>query len=151
MRHVLHRVAAWALAVLILTSVGSARAAAANTGAKAGSGAVVQSIPPPVSQNASIPPLHLTDAQRVKIRQALSSRHTEVSFALKSAKPAKDFTPSVGAKIPNGLKPLALPRPLIYEIPLLRRYAYLKFKHEVLIINPMTRKIADMFPEAGSG
>jgi hypothetical protein len=72
-----------------------------------------------------------------------------VSFALKAAKPAKNFDPSVGATIPNGLKPLALPRPLINDMPLLRRYAYLKFKHEVLIINPMTRKIVDMFPEGG--
>jgi hypothetical protein len=151
MRHRPHRAALGGLAGLVVAWPGITVAAAAENGGQASSGAVVQSIPPPVSQNPSIPPLNLTDAQRAKIRQALSSRHTEVSFALKSAKPSKDFEPSVGAKIPSGLKPLALPRPLIYEMPLLRRYAYLKFKHEVLIVNPMTRKIVDMFPEAGSG
>ena len=33
-------------------------------------------------------------------------------------------------------------------MPLLKRYTYLKFKHLVLIVNPMTRKVVDMFPEA---
>jgi hypothetical protein len=151
MRHHPHGTAVGGLAGLVVACLATNVVVAAQNGGKSNAGAVVQSIPPPVSQNPSVPPLNLSDAQRGKIRQALSSRHTEVSFALKSAKPAKNFEPAVGAKIPNGLKPLALPRPLIYEIPLLRRYAYLKFKHEVLIVNPMTRKIIDMFPEAGSG
>jgi hypothetical protein len=30
----------------------------------------------------------------------------------------------------------------------LERYTYIKFKHQVLIANPMTRKIVDMFPES---
>jgi len=30
----------------------------------------------------------------------------------------------------------------------LKRYAYIKFKHQVLIVIPMTRKIVDMFPES---
>ena len=38
--------------------------------------------------------------------------------------------------------------PLIYQMPELKRYTYLKFKRQVLIINPMTRTIVDMFPEA---
>jgi hypothetical protein len=33
-------------------------------------------------------------------------------------------------------------------MPALKRYAYLKFKQQVLIIDPMSRKIVDMFPEA---
>ena len=112
------------------------------------SGSVVQSIPPPVSQNPTVPPLQLSDAQRAKIRQALSQQNSEVSFGLKTAKTAQNFAPSVGAAVPKALKPHALPRPLIYEMPLLKRYTYLKFKHEVLIVNPMNRKIVDMFPEA---
>jgi len=112
------------------------------------SGSLVQSIPPPVSQNPAVPPLHLSDAQRAKIQQALSQQNTEVSFGLKTAKTSENFEPSVGAAVPKALKPHALPRPLIYEIPLLKRYTYLKFKHQVLIVNPMSRKIVDMFPEA---
>jgi hypothetical protein len=114
------------------------------------SGSLVQSIPPPVSQNPAVPPLHLSDAERAKIQQALSQQNTEVSFELKQAKPSENFEPSVGAAVPKGLKPHPLPRPLIYEIPQLKRYTYLKFKHQVLIVNPMNNKIVDVFPE-GNG
>jgi hypothetical protein len=112
------------------------------------SGAVEQTARPPVSQNPSLPPLHLSDDQRAKIRQVLNGANTEVQFSLKSNKPAQSFQPTVGAKIPNGLHPHTLPPPLIYRMPTLKRYTYLKFKHQVLIINPMSRKIVDMFPEA---
>jgi hypothetical protein len=91
--------------------------------------------------------LQLSDEQRAKIKRALSSEHTEVSFGLKSAKGAQNFEPSPGATIPKGLGLHPLPRPLVYDNPVLKRYTYLKFKHEVLIVNPMTRKIVDMFPE----
>jgi len=40
---------------------------------------------------------------------------------------------------------LSAPRPLIYEMPTLKRY--LKFKGQVLIGNPMTRAILAMFSE----
>jgi len=132
--------AGMALACLGLTSTASAQSAR--------QGAVVQSIPPPISQNPSTPPLHLSDAQRTKIQQALRSEDTEVTFGLKTTKPTQSFNPTVGAKIPASLKLHSLPPPLIYEMPDLRRYAYLKFKHQVLIINPMTRQIVDMFSEA---
>jgi hypothetical protein len=112
------------------------------------SGAVVQSIPPPVSQNPAVPPLQLSEAQRARIRQALSQENSEVSFELKESKPSENFEPSVGAAIPTSLKPHPLPAPLIYEMPLLKRYTYLKFKHQVLIVNPMNRKIVEMFAEA---
>jgi hypothetical protein len=114
-----------------------------------GSGAVEQTIPPPVSQDAKPPPLRLSDDQRAKIQQVLKGENTEVQFSLKSNKPAEGFQPSVGAKIPAGLQPHALPPPLLAEMPLLKRYAYLKFKQQVLIIDPMSRKVVDMFPEAG--
>jgi hypothetical protein len=119
-----------------------------GTAAQDRSGAVVQSTPPPVSQNPAVPPLHLSGAQRARIRQALSQENSEVSFELKEAKPSQTFEPSVGAAVPQILEPHPLPRPLIYEMPLLEHYTYLKFKHQVLIVNPMDRKIVEMFPEA---
>jgi Protein of unknown function (DUF1236) len=76
------------------------------------------------------------------------SEDTEVSFALKEAKTAQNFEPAVGAEVPNALKLHPLPRPLSYEIPPLKHYTYIKFKHQVLIVNPITRKIVDMFPES---
>jgi hypothetical protein len=112
------------------------------------SGAVEQTIPPPVAQNPKPPPLQLSDDQRAKIRQAVSGENTEVQFSLKSNKPAQGFSPSVGAKIPAGLQPHTLPPPVLADMPALKRYTYLKFKQQVLIIDPMSRKIVDMFPEA---
>ena len=116
--------------------------------ASPGSGAVEQTIPPPVSQNPKPPPLHLSDDQRTKIQQVLKGENSEVQFSLKSNKASQKFEPSVGKKIPAGLQPHSLPSPLLSEMPALKRYAYLKFKQQVLIIDPMSRKIVDMFPEA---
>jgi hypothetical protein len=133
-----------------LALVGAILALAANPVSAAGPdpGAVRQTIPPAVSQNPKLPPLHLSDDQRAKIQQVLNGENTEVQFSLKSNKPAKDFAPSVGAKIPAGLHPHTLPPPLLSEMPLLKRYTYLKFKQQVLIIDPTSRKIVDMFAEA---
>ena len=113
-----------------------------------GSGAVEQTIPPPVAQNPKPPPLRLSDDQRAKIRQALKGENTEVQFSLKSNTPSQGFQPSVGAKVPAGLHPHTLPPPLLAEMPALERYGYLKFKQQVLIVDPMSRKIVDMFAEA---
>ena len=138
---------AWLAAAFAVLAAGPA-AAAAN--AANNQGAVEQTIPPPVAQNPQFPPLHLSDDQRAKVRQALSGVNTEVEFQQKSTKPAQSFAPAVGAKIPKGLHPHALPTPLTRQVPALKRYTYLKFKQQVLIVNPMSRKIVDMFPE-GSG
>jgi hypothetical protein len=142
MRQLAHRTA---LAGMTLACLGWTAIATAQT---ANQGAVVQSVPPAVSQNPSVPPLHLSDAQRSQIQQALRGENTEVTFGMKTTKPTQSFNPTVGAKIPASLKPHTLPPPLIYEMPELRQYTYLKFKHQVLIINPMTRQIVDLFPEA---
>jgi hypothetical protein len=39
----------------------------------------------------------------------------------------------------------ALPRPLIYELPILREYAYVKFRDQILLVNPLTTEIVDIF------
>ena len=137
------------LVVAAVVSAGiGAWAAFAQSAQNTGPGAVPQNIPPAVSQNHAVPPLALSEEDRAKIRQALSSQNTEVSFALKSAKAAEKFEPSLGAKIPKGVGLHPLSRPLVNQIPVLKRYTYSKFKEEVLIVNPMNRKIVDMFPES---
>jgi hypothetical protein len=55
-----------------------------------------------VPQNPSLPKLNLTNTQREQIRRAELTEHNEVEFRLAATKPAKDFTPFVGAKIPRG-------------------------------------------------
>jgi len=111
-------------------------------------GAVPQNAPPAISQKQSVPPLALSQAQREKIGAAVRAEDTEVSFALKNAKGAQTFQPSVGTKLPKGLGLHPLPQPLVAEIKPLEHYTYVKFKDQVLIVNPMTRVIVDMFPQS---
>jgi hypothetical protein len=94
-----------------------------------------------------IPPLYLTDADRQTIREALADQDTEVTFQLKKTKPLKDFTPALGEKIPSHLPEHALPRELLQQMPMLADYKYVKADKQVLIVNPMTKKIVDRFPE----
>jgi hypothetical protein len=136
---------------LLSAAVAAGLAAPFPAPAQSTSRAVEQSIPPPISQKPAIPPLHLSDPQRAKIRQAVGAEDTEVTFTLKKTKAAKDFEPTVGAAIPAGLTLHPLPRPLIYEMPALERYTYLKLKNQVLIVHPLSRKIVDVFPETSSG
>jgi hypothetical protein len=131
--------------VTVCASISRADAGDRNT---PNPGPMTQSTSPTAAQKPSLPPLALSQAQRERIRQAVSSKDTEVSFALKGAKGAEGFEPSVGAKVPSALKLHPLPRPLIYQVQPLKRYTYVKFKHQVLIVNPMTRQIVDMFSES---
>jgi hypothetical protein len=98
----------------------------------------------------NLPQLKLSDMQRRKIRQAVMGEDTEVTFQLKTTKPLKDFKPAVGVKIPLHLPTHALPSRLASEFPILKNYKYTKVKGEVLIVNPMTKDVVDMFPEAPS-
>jgi Protein of unknown function (DUF1236) len=134
-----------AVAAIVCLSVSRADAEDRNA---ANPGAMTQSTSPTAAQKPRVPPLALSQAQRERIRQAVSSQDTEVTFALKGAKSAEGFEPSVGAKVPSTLKLHPLPQPLTYQMQALKRYTYIKFKHQVLIVNPMTRKIVDMFSES---
>lgn len=95
----------------------------------------------------SLPALHLTDAQRQQIRQAVAGKDTEVTFQLKKTKPLKGFKAKVGEKIPPHLPAHALPSSLTQKLPMLADYKYMKVDKQVLIVNPMTKKIVDIFPE----
>jgi hypothetical protein len=108
---------------------------------------IKQSVPPDLPANPKLPPLKLSDEQKARIQQVLVGQHNEVEFHLKTTKSAKSFEPAIGATIPKGLKPQAFPLPLITEIPQTRPYAYLKLKDQILIVDLMTHKIVEMFPE----
>jgi hypothetical protein len=110
-------------------------------------GAVEQSGGNLVPQNPSPPQLHLSDAQRERIRQILLSKDTEVEFKLKTTQSAKDFTPKIGAELPKGVKPDGLPSDLTQQIPELADYGYSKMKDQILLMNEMTGKIVDIIPE----
>lgn len=129
-------------AILLLTA--SAAALAADTT----HGAVIQSDGSIVAQNPSLPKLDLNAVQREQVRQTLLTKHTEVEFKLKTTKSAKDFTPKIGVKIPKGVKPDGLPSDLVQQIPQLADYGYAKMKDQILIVNALTGKIAEIIPEA---
>jgi hypothetical protein len=116
----------------------------AATGAGDSDGAVIQSTGAPVQNRAT--PLHLSDAQRARIREVAGVQDTDVSFALKATRPASKFSAETGKKMPKGVKGHSLPPPLIYEMPALKQYKYVKFKDQLWIVNPMNRKIVDIIP-----
>jgi hypothetical protein len=110
-------------------------------------GAVEQSNGNVVPQNPSLPKLNLNDGQREQIRQTLLTKDTEVEFNLKTTKSAKNFTPKIGATLPKGVKSLGLPSELTQQIPQLADYGYSKMKDQILLVNEMTNKIANIIPE----
>jgi hypothetical protein len=126
---------------ILLLSNSAAVLAAENT-----HGAVIQS-GGSISQNPSLPKLNLNPAQREQVRQALLTKHTEVEFRLKATKSAKDFTPTIGAKLPKGITPDGLPSELTQKIPQLADYGYAKMKDQILIVNELDGKIAEIIPE----
>src|SRR5690348_4324227 len=83
------------IAALFVTSGPTSMASAQD------SGAVEQSIGPPLPQGTSPAPLHLSDAQRDQIRWAVGKEDTDVSFQMKQTKPAAQFNPAVGDKVPS--------------------------------------------------
>jgi hypothetical protein len=68
-----------------------------------------------VPQNPKLPDLNLTNKQREQIRKGVLGRNTEVEFQQKSTKPAKDFVPAVGAKLPKGLEGHSLPAEVLAQ------------------------------------
>src|SRR5262249_27026469 len=104
MRRLLHRTMAACAAMVCSISVAAA-ASGDNSGAVPQQGG-------PGSQHVSAPPLNLTDEQRQKIQQSVAGQHAQVSFQLKTAKPAQSFQPTVHAKLPKQLKPHPFPQSL---------------------------------------
>src|SRR5262249_33576546 len=143
MRRLLHRTL---IACAALTFATSIAAAAPNTG-KSGP---VQQNGGPASPKASGPPPSLSARPPERNHQAPAAGHHAVSFGLKSAKSAQAFEPAVHAKLPKALRPHPFPRPLIYALPVLKHYDYVKFKSDVLIVNPLNREIVDVLP-TGNG
>jgi len=144
-RFISGRVCAIGAALALLT--GAVTAVAAENGTKNVQGAVELSTGDKVPQKPSLPKLNLTNGQREQIRKGVLGQNTEVEFKLKSTKSAKDFNPQVGAKLPKGVTGHSLPPSVLAQLPQLRDYKYVTMKDQVLIVNAMTKKIVDLFPE----
>src|SRR5262245_7076723 len=132
-------------AVLLIAAI--APGFGADDRAQKTQGAVELSDGTKLPQSANLRKLNLTNEQREQICRGVLGRNTEVEFHLKTTKGAKDFTPQVGAKLPNGVKGHSLPPPVLAKLPQLRDYKYVVMKDQVLIVNAMTKKIVDLFPE----
>lgn len=147
-------VASFALTVPLTTAVSatdSARRAAQIGGStQQGPGTATGPDEPATHLKPHLSQLKLSDTQRQKIRQAVMSEDTEVTFQLKTTKPLKNFKPALGAKIPAHLPTHPLPSRVASEFPILKNYKYTKVKGEVLIVNPMTKNVIDIFPESPS-
>jgi hypothetical protein len=141
------------LALALATTAGASAAgntAGKTTGkTKATDGSVVQSVGAPVPQNPSPPQLHLSGAQRAQVRDAVMQRDTAADPQSKAVKPAAGFTPAIGATLPKPLAGNPLPRPLVYKIPALKQYEYVRFRDDVLIVDPMKHTIVDVISTSG--
>lgn len=85
------------------------------------------------------PRLELSGTHRQHVLQAVNAQATD-------DKPVPGFQPTMGATVPTQKKlPLhPLPRPLVNQIPVLKQYYYAKLPKNVLIVDPMTRKVVDV-------
>jgi hypothetical protein len=137
-------------AMLALIAFTAARAADNQTPDEKGHASgkiIVQSVGPGVPVDGRAAPLKLSDEQRNRIREVLATQHTAVSLESKENEAAKSFEPKIDETIPKGLEGEAFPPPLTAEIPATKQFTYLKFKDQILIVNPMDRKIVDLFPQ----
>lgn len=85
------------------------------------------------------PPLKLDNAQRETIRNALVEQDTQ-------QKTPKDFKPQVGATPPKGIKIDVMPQELGRQLPVMKEYGYAKTATDLLVIDPMSKKIVDVIP-----
>ena len=88
--------------------------------------------------------LKLTEEQRASIRAAIDTRSDVVDFPLGTTAAATTFTPAVGTSVPSALEGQTLPVALGEKIPALREYVYLKLNGKAVIVDPMTRKVAEI-------
>ena len=97
-----------------------------------------------MAEKAQRPPLQLDDRQKAEIRAAVDLQDT-------AQKAPKDFRPTVGGEVPKAITMHAMPLPLLERLPSLKQYDYAKLEHEVLVIDPMAKKIVAILPGAGGG
>lgn len=81
--------------------------------------------------------ISLTDAQ-----QKLALKDLEQSGQVQT-KPT-NFTPSVGAVVPNALALKPVPADLGQQVKALKSYDYALLQSELLIVNPTTKKVVDV-------
>ncbi len=92
-----------------------------------------------LSKQAKKPPLQLSDDQRSAIQNALVTEHTQ-------QKTPKDFQPQVGMSLPMSMKVDVMPQTLAREQPVLKEYGYAKTAKDILLLDPINRKVIAVLP-----
>lgn len=95
--------------------------------------------PSKLTVEAKKPPLQLNDQQRGAIQNALVAEHTQ-------QKAPKDFKPQIGATPPKGMKIDVMPQALARQLPVLKEYGYAKIASDILVIDPMSKRIVAVMP-----
>ena len=85
------------------------------------------------------PPLKVDDKQAAAIREGLVAEHTQ-------QKTPKDFQPKVGDALPMIMKVDVMPQDLTRREPSLKQYGYAKTATDILVLDPMDRKIIAVVP-----
>ena len=85
------------------------------------------------------PPLKVDDKQQAAIREGLVAEHTQ-------QKTPDGFQPKVGDALPKIMKVDVMPQELIRREPSLKEYGYAKTASDILVLDPMTKKIIAVVP-----
>jgi hypothetical protein len=84
-------------------------------------------------------PLQVSDQQKNAIRDGLVAEHTQ-------QKTPDGFQPKVGDALPKIMKVDVMPQDLIRREPSLKEYGYAKTASDILVLDPMTKKIIAVVP-----
>ncbi|MGN6572880.1 MAG: hypothetical protein ACTHLO_15840 [Pseudolabrys sp.] len=84
-------------------------------------------------------PLKVSDAQQAAIRDGLVAEHTQ-------QKTPDGFKPQVGQALPKTMKVDVMPQDLTRREPSLKQYGYAKTASDILVLDPMSKKIIAVVP-----
>ncbi len=92
-----------------------------------------------LSKQVKGPPAQLSNQQKDAIQNGLVAVHTQ-------QKAPPNFKPQAGQPLPKGLKVDTLPDDLIRAQPSLKEYGYAKTATDILVLDPMSKKIVSVIP-----
>ena len=98
-----------------------------------------KTIQPHELESAKRAPLQVSEAQQSAIRDGLVAEHTQ-------QKTPDGFQPKVGDALPKIMKVDVMPQDLIRREPSLKEYGYAKTASDILVLDPMTKKIIAVVP-----
>lgn len=119
----------WVQAAVFTAALGAAGAALAQT-------TIIQQQPmmPPSSTTT----LQITPEQRTVIQKRIGTRHPTATIKQRV---------TVGTTLPADVELSPLPEDLYTEVPTMRNYRYIVVGDEIVLVEPQTRRVIEVFPE----